>query len=345
MKCLALHSGGLDSTLAIRVIQEQGIEVEGVRFFSVFDAGLSSEEVCAREERAVARLGIRCHMVPFSEDLLALVRNPRHGHGSHLNPCIDCHARMFQRAAGMMAGTGASFLITGEVLGERPMSQRRGALGIVERDAGVEGLLLRPLSAKLLDPTIPEQKGWVDRERLLSFSGRNRRPQFELAKKLGVTEYPHPAGGCLLTDGGFSERLAELIRFSPACSVADVWLLKAGRHFRLSPEVKAVVGRNEAENKFLERQAQAGDVIMLAGDNIAGPMTLVRGPATDDHLRTAAAITVKYGKAGARASAPVTLRPFGGEPRSIDVAPASQEAMDALRIAPAEGGGLGRRDE
>jgi tRNA U34 2-thiouridine synthase MnmA/TrmU len=345
MKCLALHSGGLDSTLAIRVIQEQGIEVEAVRFFSVFDAGLSPEEVCAREERAAARLGVRCRMVPFSEDLLALVKSPKHGHGSHLNPCIDCHARMFQRAAGMMAEVNASFLITGEVLGERPMSQRRESLKTVERDAGVEGLLLRPLCAKLLAPTIPEEKGWVDRERLLSFSGRNRRPQFELARKLGVKEYPSPAGGCLLTDPGFSARLAELMRHDPDCTVADVWLLKAGRHFRLAPQVKAVVGRNEAENLFLERQAQAGDVVMLAGEDIPGPITLVRGPATEEHLRTMAAFTVKHGKAALRASAPVLVRPVGGAERRIESAAAPAELVEALRIAPPERGGRGGADE
>ncbi len=343
MKCLALHSGGLDSTLAIRLIQEQGIEVEGIRFFSVFDAGLSSEEVCAREERVAARLGIRCRMIPFSEDLLALVKNPLHGHGSHLNPCIDCHARMFRRASELMLQAGASFLITGEVLGERPMSQRREALGIVERDAGVGGLLLRPLSARLLPPTIPETKGWVDRERLLGLSGRNRRPQFELARRLGVTEYPPPAGGCLLTDPGFSARLAELLRHNPGCSVDDVWLLKAGRHFRLAPEVKAVVGRNEQENVFLERQALPGDVLIEA-EGVPGPLTLLQGPAAESHLETMARITLRYGKAGARPSAPVCLRTVGGVARRIEAAPAEPGVIEALRIAPPEGGGSSRGD-
>jgi hypothetical protein len=343
-KALALHSGGLDSTLAIRVIQEQGIEVEAVHFVSVFDCGATDEDNCRASRRTAAQLGVKAHFVPFSEDLFPIVKSPKHGHGRNMNPCIDCHARMMQRASEMMRALGADFLISGEVLGERPMSQRREALRIVERESGIEGLVLRPLSAKLLPPTIPEEKGWVDRERLLDISGRSRKRQLELAKQYGLTGYPTPAGGCLLTEPGFSARLRELLEDNPESDLDDVRLLKVGRHFRLAPRVKAVVGRLQKENERLMTLVVKGDYLLDAV-NVPGPMTLVRGPAGDAELAQAAAIAVRYGKAASRPSCAVRVVRDGGEDRVLEASAADEALLDRLRIGDDAGRGGGPAGE
>ncbi len=354
MKALALHSGGLDSTLAIRLVLDQGIEVQSLHFVSVFDCGMEEQDSCRAAVLSAQQLGVPLRLEKFSEDLLRLVKNPPHGHGSHMNPCIDCHARMMQRAAALMPEVGASFLISGEVLGERPMSQRREALGIVERDAGVEGLLLRPLCAKLLDPTVPEQKGWVDRERLLGISGRCRKPQLELAKKFGITNFPTPAGGCLLTDPGFALRMQYLLEVNPDCTPEDVRLLKVGRHFRIEAAGRLAMGRNEKENDWIERLARPGEWLMEAAD-VPGPVALLRGgravgavaedaeavvvgarhalPPTEEAIALAASLTAHYGKGGAQAAVRVRIRaPGSEEARYLEVAPAAQELVERLRI-------------
>lgn len=344
-KALALHSGGLDSTLAIRVIQEQGIPVEAVHFVSVFDCGETEEKSCEASRRGAEQLNVPLHFENISEDLLQIVKNPAHGHGRNMNPCIDCHAMMVRHAARLMPQIGADFLITGEVLGERPMSQRREALGVVERDGAMEGLVLRPLSAKLLPPTIPEQRGWVDREKLHAINGRCRKPQLTLAKFYGIRKYPTPAGGCLLTDPLFAERVRDLLAHEPDCTVEDVKLLKVGRHFRIGDHVKAVVGRDEAENGQLAARARAGDVMMEAAEH-SGPTTLVRGPANDEQLLLAASITLRYGKAMLQPRAALRLWAPGQAPESgrrLDAPPASDERLQPLRIAPPEEHG-GRRD-
>jgi hypothetical protein len=343
MKALALHSGGLDSTLAIRVIQEQGIEVEALHFVSVFDCGATDEDNCRASRSTAAQLGVKAHFRQFSEDLFPIVKDPKHGHGSNMNPCIDCHARMMQRAAEMMKEIGADFLISGEVLGERPMSQRRDALRIVERESGVEGLILRPLSAKLLEPTIPEQKGWVDRERLLDISGRSRKRQFDLAAQYGIKDYPTPAGGCLLTEPGFSARLRELLEDDPDATLDDVRLLKVGRHFRLAPRVKLAVGRNQKENERILGLVQEGDFVLDAVD-IPGPTSLVRGPAGEDELATAVAITARYGKGSAMPLCPVRVT-GGNDSRVLEVPPANEELLDRLRVGDVSGGGGERGGE
>jgi tRNA-uridine 2-sulfurtransferase len=338
-KAVALLSGGLDSMLAIRVLLDQGIAIEALHFVSVFDCGATDAENCASSQRASAQLGVPVRYEEISGELLDIVKNPKHGHGSNMNPCIDCHAMMVRRAARVMREVGADFLCTGEVLGERPMSQRRDSLGMVVRDAGVEGLLLRPLSAQLLDPTIPEQKGWVDRAKLLRISGRCRKPQFELAKALNIGPYPTPAGGCLLTDPGFSARMRDLLKYQPDCTPDDVRLLKVGRHFRLSPTVRAVIGRNEVENGMIENLARAGDLLMDAARH-SGPLALVRGPASEAELVQAASVTLRYGKAGKLPGAPVRVWKSGAakeEARLVEAPPASEEMLDRLRIAPLEG--------
>ncbi|MBC7106165.1 MAG: tRNA 4-thiouridine(8) synthase ThiI, partial [Firmicutes bacterium] len=238
MKALALLSGGLDSMLAAKLIQEQGIEVIGVAFTSPFFGP-------EKARRAAEWLGIPLHVIDITEDLIPILIRPKYGYGRNMNPCIDCHTLMVRKAGELMEELGASFIVTGEVLGERPKSQNAAALRIVARDSGMEGYLLRPLSAKLLPPTVPEEKGWVDRERLMGIQGRSRKPQMALAEKYGLKEYPSPAGGCLLTDPGLSRRLKGLLAEKPVPEPKDLELLKYGRHFKSPEGARIVVARTK----------------------------------------------------------------------------------------------------
>lgn len=334
-KALALFSGGLDSSLAVRMVQEQNVEVEGIHFFSVFTTKGIRAEPDPLTRRAAEELGLCVRFEDNSEAFLDMVKHPKHGYGSHVNPCIDCRISNLMRAAEVMRGIGADFLVTGEVVGERPMSQNRNTLRHIEKETGLNGLILRPLSALLLEPTHPEKQGWVRREDLLSVSGRSRKPQLALAARFGLKHFSTPAGGCLLTDPGFSVRMRDLLDHCPACDLNDVNLLKVGRHFRLAPDVKAVVGRNERENEAVERLAHDSDILMEATTH-PGPVTLVRGPATETHLRLAASVTIRYGKAAALPRTSIrTWTPADrkGRPAAFQAAAATPELLDELRIA------------
>lgn len=289
MKALSVFSGGLDSILAAETIRRLGIDVLAVFFETPFFG--SSK---AKETSGAVNLPIKIRDI--TERHLEVVKNPPHGYGGNMNPCIDCHALMFRIAGEMLEEEGASFIITGEVLGQRPMSQNRGALSVVERQSGMEGLILRPLSAKCLPATIPEERGWIRREDLLDFSGRSRKPQIELARRLGITQYPSPAGGCLLTDEIFSRRLKDLMSFNPGFEMREIELLKIGRHFRLSPEAKLIVGRNEDENIVIISLAKDEDFLMTT-PSVPGPDVLLTGAVTPDVEALAATITVSYSDA------------------------------------------------
>jgi tRNA U34 2-thiouridine synthase MnmA/TrmU len=210
------------------------------------------------------------------EEFLEIVKKPKHGYGSNMNPCIDCRILLFKKAKEHLAKVGASFVITGEVLGQRPMSQKLHTMELIEKEAGLEGLVLRPLSAKLLEETIPEKEGWVARDKLLAIAGRGRKEQFSLAHEFGIHDYPCPSGGCLLTDPEFSKRLKDLMKHQDL-DLADIQLLKVGRHFRLSDKTKLVVGRNELENQRLLNLAKDKDLIFSPPEEIAGPTVLGRG--------------------------------------------------------------------
>ncbi|MEI9478455.1 MAG: hypothetical protein WCO26_18050 [Deltaproteobacteria bacterium] len=295
MKAIALLSGGLDSTLATKIIIDQGIDVEALNFVTVFCTCTTHGQTCLASQKAVDALGIPLKVFNTSAEFLDTVKHPKHGYGSNMNPCIDCRIFMLKKAKAYMEESGASFLITGEVLGQRPMSQRRDAMRLTEKEAGLEGLILRPLSAKFLPVTIPEKEGWVDREKLLKLHGRSRKPQIELAAYFGIRDYPCPAGGCLLTDPGFAGRLRDLMKYKLDFSLNDVHLLKMGRHFRFSPELKLVVGRSEEENQKIQTFAHGEDILL----NLArspGPLSLLRGEAGEDEIRRASAITVRYSK-------------------------------------------------
>jgi tRNA U34 2-thiouridine synthase MnmA/TrmU len=293
-KAIALLSGGLDSTLAVKLILDQGIEVEALNYVTPFCT-------CNRRGKCEARhvaetFGMPCKTIALTEDFFQVIREPKYGYGSGMNPCLDCRILMFSWARKRMEETGAAFVFTGEVLGQRPMSQHRQAMRLIERESGLEGRLLRPLSARLLEPTIPEKEGLVDRERLLAIQGRSRKQQMTQAKKHGIVDYPCPAGGCLLTDPGFARRMRDLVRFHPDFDRNDVNLLKVGRHFRLSPAAKAVVGRNEEENRRLLILARQGDFLFKV-NGCGSPVTLLRGETDGGKVQLAAAITARYSDA------------------------------------------------
>lgn len=267
VRALVLFSGGLDSILTVKILQEQGIEVKTLSFKSYF---FGAEQA----KKAAKNLKIPLKIIDISKEHLEVVKKPKYGYGKGMNPCIDCHILMLKRAKEMMRKEGFDFVATGEVLGERPMSQNKRALKLIEKESSLKGLLLRPLSARLLKETIPEKKGWVNREKFLDISGRSRKRQIALAKKWKIKYYPNPAGGCLLTDLEFSKRLRELFERCPSCGENDIALLKLGRHF-WQGFVKIIVGRDHQENLRLKKLAKKGD-ILIELKQIPGPMTLVR---------------------------------------------------------------------
>jgi len=256
-KALVLFSGGLDSLLAKKLLEKQGAKVTTLSFKSYFFNAAQADKV-----------------VDFSKEHLRMVKNPKYGYGKSVNPCIDCHALMLKKAKGIINREGFDLVATGEVLGERPMSQNLKALKTVEEQSSLKGYLLRPLSAKLLEPTVPEEKGIIDRSKLFDISGRSRKRQMELAKRWGIKKYPQPAGGCLLTDLEFGKKLKELFEINPRCDGNDVELLRYGRHF-IQGKTKIIVGRNQEENDKIKKLARKGD-ILVEMKNYPGPLTLIR---------------------------------------------------------------------
>ncbi len=332
MKAIALLSGGLDSTLAAKVVLEQGIELEALNFMTVFCTCTNRGASCLASQKAAVTLGIPLRVFNVSEEYLSIVKNPKHGYGSNMNPCIDCRIFILKKTKSYMEESGASFIITGEVLGQRPMSQRKEAMRLIEKEAGLEGFILRPLSAHLLPVTIPEREGWVDREKLLNIQGRSRKPQMKLAEEFGIRDYPCPAGGCLLTDPGFARRMKDLMEFHPDFSLNDVHLLKFGRHFRLTPKVKLIVGRNEEENRKIQTFAQERD-ILLKVYRIPGAISLLRGEWGQEELEKSAAITARYSKAKKDERVEVTYKKIGGNGSwSLIIFPLKDSEIEGWRI-------------
>lgn len=308
IKALALFSGGLDSILAARLIIDQGIDVLAVQFVTPFFnyAILSDPE--GHRERIFRKYGIKVLVEDISEGYLQLLHNPAHGFGKNFNPCIDCKIMMFARAREMLAEQGASFLISGEVLGQRPMSQRRDTMNLIERDSGTRSLLLRPLCAQLMNETVPELEGWVDRSKLLRMSGRGRSAQIALAAQFGITDFPAPAGGCILADPILSRRIKYLYSSDSALqsadiSVSDIRMLLLGRQFVLPGGGWLIVGRDEKENNSLIDLADREDGVLLM-EEWPGPVGVLKKAASrypDAEklamaIDQAAAIVVRYGK-------------------------------------------------
>lgn len=324
IKAISLVSGGLDSTLATKVILDQGVEVIAANFVSPF-CRCDRKNGCRHEANFVAdELKIPLKIMNVTKDFLEVLKKPKHGYGSNMNPCLDCRILMLKKSKELMEAEGASFLITGEVLGQRPMSQRRDAMRMIEKEAGVAGLVLRPLSAKLLPPTIPEEKGWVDREKLLSISGRGRKEQMQMAYDLNIKDYPCPAGGCLLTDPNFAKRIKDLI-VHDELTMDDIKLLNHGRHFRISERAKLIVGRNEHDNEMLRSLRKESDLFFMPPEEEPGASALGRGAGFDDPLlrQQAARLVARYfDRKGGRANVMVLYK---GKEDVLDVEPYSEE--------------------
>ena len=290
VRAVGLISGGLDSTIAAKVVVDLGVEVTGLYF--------SMPWGCCDKHKAQAAadfLGIPLIVLQLDESYLEMVKKPKYGYGSVMNPCVDCRSHMFRRAAQYMQATDADFIFTGEVLGQRPMSQMRHSMSAIENEAGIEGRLLRPLCAKLMEPTIPEKEGLIDRAKLLAISGRSRRGQIDLAEKHNFKDYPNPAGGCLLTDKNFANRLKDVFKYGYR-NFHETVALKWGRHFRLNEHFKAAVGRNEGENNSLILYAHPDDHILAMLDH-PGPSVVLKGiNPSPEILALAAGLSQKFSR-------------------------------------------------
>jgi len=322
IKALSLLSGGLDSQLAICVLRDQGIHVEGITFESPFFSPVIAQ-------RAAEALGVPIHIVDFTAEILGLLARNKHGFGSEMNPCIDCHTLMIKRAGMIMKEMGFHFLSTGEVLSQRPMSQNRQSLEVVTDESGCREFLVRPLSAKLLAETEPEKKGWVDRSRLLAIEGRNRKAQFKLAKHYGLKNIPQPAGGCKLTEPNFCKRLRNLVEHE-GLAVRAIRLLRLGRHFRLGDKTRVIVGRDQVENDLLEKIAEPGEIIVKP-EIIPGPSCLVSQGVDEEQLLVAAAICARYCDIDGVQPVKVIITSSAGK-KVLDVNPSSQEEIERIRI-------------
>jgi len=327
-KALALYSGGLDSILAILVMLRQGIPVTAVTFLTGF--GCYQAESFREAGRAAAhRHGFDLIPRDITLQFLDIVRQPKFGYGKNMNPCLDCKILMLREARKLLAEVGADFVVTGEVLFQRPMSQRRDTLPVLDRESDLRGRVLRPLSAKLMSPTIPEREGMVDREQLHAFHGRSRKPQIALAREFGLDDYPQPAGGCLLTDPVYSLRLRQLLQECPDASPGEISLLRIGRHFRLTPDVTIIVGRDERDNTELGAMAPP-DAPRFFVEGYGSPLTVIIGTPDGGAMQAAAALTARYSAARKKAIVAVTCV-SGSAHRIIEIAPAPDEMIDCLR--------------
>lgn len=330
-RALALFSGGLDSILAVKVMQQQGIDVLAINFTSPFfgcSPVLDGEPVAAQYAR---RYAIPFRSIPLGTEFIDMLRHPRHGYGSALNPCIDCKTFMLRCAGALMQELQADFVITGEVVGQRPMSQRQETLRIIERDCGIAGLLLRPLSAKYMKETIPEAEGWVKREELPAIKGRGRKDQMRLAAELGVDEYPAPGGGCLLTEESYIPKVKDLLDHQTIPVIRDFDLLRTGRHFRLSDKCKAVVGRDSSDNEKILASIGGGETSLRWMDG-SSPLALLLGESCEADLLQAGRILLRYTKA-ARGEAACLGVQVDGHCSKISVLNDLQEdELEQLRI-------------
>jgi len=336
-RAVALISGGLDSLLAARVVQEQGVHVEGINFFTGFcvegHTHAIREQHRDRPKRnnalwAAEQLGIKLHIVDIIEEYKDIVINPKHGYGANLNPCLDCKIFMVRKAREWMDAHEFDFIVTGEVIGQRPMSQRKDTMPVVARDSGAEERLVRPLCAKNLPPTLPEREGWLDRERMHGFSGRSRKPQIALAASYGFEDFAQPAGGCcFLTDRRYAVKLQDLwkTRGRRDYDLDDIMLLKVGRHLRPRPHFKIIVGREEGENRFLEGYRKRF-VHMIPSSHV-GPLVLLDGDVNTDDIELAARLTARFSKGRDAGMVSIEVNDKAGTRRTLDVVPMPVEQI------------------
>ncbi len=337
VRAVALLSGGLDSTLAVRLLIDQGIEVKALHFYTGFcitetkrrlgQVRSDGQQYVNPALKAAAQLRVPIEIVDISDEYFNIVLNPKYGYGKNVNPCIDCRIFMLKKAKEIMEREGYHFVVTGEVLGQRPMSQTLPRLRLIEKEAGLDGLILRPLSAKLLKPTIPEEKGWVNREKLLGIRGRSRKVQLELAKKYGL-DYEQPAGGCCyLTDENYAFRFLEAFDKEGSISRDDLLLFAVGRHFRLPSGTKVIVARNEGEVNFLK--GFAGRYSHAYRMDRPGTFALIKGTPAEDELQTIANIIARYSK---REQSQIYMKVDGRE-LILEGRPIEDEILDRLRVA------------
>jgi|WetSurMetagenome_2_1015567.scaffolds.fasta_scaffold01254_8 tRNA-uridine 2-sulfurtransferase len=329
-KAIALYSGGLDSVLAVLIMKRLGVEVTPVQFITGFGCSVSRRSRGKPTSPNPEIYGLTVEKRHIGEAFFELVKNPKFGHGRNMNPCVDCKALMLKEAKKIMEERGADFLITGEVLGQRPMSQRRDVFFVIEKEAGVSGLLLRPLCAKLLKPTIAEEKGLVDRDRLYGFSGRSRKPQMNLAAEFGLPEYAQPAGGCVLTDPTFSSRLRELLARNPSPAQRDIRLLRLGRHFLTADGFTIIIGRDERDNDAIEPLAGPDDYLLRLSSDCGSPLALAESAISKEGLNLAARLCVRYSASRNQSSVPVNIS-RNGDAYGVEVAPADDREIEQLR--------------
>lgn len=332
-RAAALISGGLDSMLAAKIVLDQGVDVEGINFYTGFCVEGHTHAIRKRPRAQPKRnnalwvaekLGIKLHIVDVIDEYKRIVLNPEHGYGANLNPCLDCKIFMVRKALGnrLIDENGFDFVVTGEVVGQRPMSQRADTLPLIARESGAEDRLLRPLCARNLPPSLPEREGWVDRDKLYAFHGRDRKPQIALAEKFGFDDYAQPAGGCcFLTDAKYARKLADLwtSRGARDYEIDDIMLLKVGRHIRPAAHYKLIVGRDEGENNFLSGYRHRFPALKTVSHE--GPLTLIDGEPDDADLRFAARIAARYSQGRAAAEVAVRAQRPGGAALELRVPP------------------------
>ena len=323
IRALGLCSGGLDSILSALVLKDQGIDVTWISFETPFFDATAAQ-------KASDQTGVPLIVKDITTVYMEMMRQPKMGFGKNMNPCMDCHTLMFAQAARIMEEKGFHFLFSGEVMGQRPKSQTKNALRYVEKNSGIDGYIVRPLSAKLLPPTRAEQEGLVDRERLLDISGRSRKTQMALAQAFGIKDYPAPAGGCLLTDKGFSQRLRDLLYVQKTENTAQLHLLKSGRHFRLDTDCKLVVGRNRGDNGQLLTHYDPKIHIRLRHAQLPGPEALLSGTVEEGHILEAARITAGYTKAKPGTASLVTVFQDGTIREVSVTTPKTEEYKDRM---------------
>ena len=342
-KAVALISGGLDSLLAAKVMLEQGIHVEGINFYTGFCVEGHTHAIRKKDKAKPKRnnalwsaetLGIKLHIIDVIDEYKDVLINPKHGYGQNMNPCLDCKVFMVGKAKEWADENGFDFIITGEVIGQRPMSQRRETMPIISAESGADDRLLRPLCAQNLPETLPEREGWVNRDELHDFSGRTRKPQMALAEKFGFDDYAQPAGGCcFLTDKAYSVKLTDLwaSRGKKEYEIDDIMLLKVGRHFRPKPNFKLIVAREEGENNFL--QGYRKQFITLRTMSHKGPLTLLDGTVEDGDLELAAKIVARFSQGRDAESVDVEVAELGEVIKSISIKPfANEEIQEAWRV-------------
>lgn len=336
-KAVALISGGLDSLLAAKVMQQQGIHVEGINFFTGFCVEGHTHAIRKKDQNKPKRnnalwvaeqLAIKLHILDIVEEYKDVVFNPKYGYGANLNPCLDCKIFMVKKAREWMESNAFDFIITGEVVGQRPKSQRKDTMPVVQRDSGVDDLLVRPLCAKNLPETLPEREGWISRDQLYDFSGRGRKPQMALAAQFGFTDYAQPAGGCcFLTDEQYSVKLSDLwrARGSKQYEMDDIMLLKVGRHVRPRPEYKIIISREEGEGNFL--QGYRKQYANLKTTSHAGPLALIDGTLAEGDLELAARIVARYSQGKMADSVDLEYQDLQGMVRELTVRPLPAHEM------------------